>query len=136
QQDGYAKERQGDFGGEHGMRCIHYDRSCHSNPGPSCGVRSPRVPSPPCFGATSSSCTTMADKHAHHLDTTLQHTGIAPFDPRTGAAPVALPSMRTSTVRFRDLSALDAATAHKAAGERGVTYGRIGMDTHAALEQA
>jgi cystathionine beta-lyase len=79
---------------------------------------------------------TMAEKHAHHLDTALQHTGIAPFDPQTGAAPVALPSMRTSTVRFRDLTALDAATARKAAGERGVTYGRIGMDTHAALEQA
>ncbi|MYN12482.1 cystathionine beta-lyase [Pusillimonas sp. TS35] len=77
----------------------------------------------------------MTTKHPRHLDTTLQHTGIAPFDPETGAAPVALPSMRTSTVRFRDLASLERATAHKAKGERGVTYGRIGMETHAALEQ-
>jgi len=68
------------------------------------------------------------------LDTLLQHTGIAPFDPRTGAAPVALPAMRTSTVRFDSLASLDAAQARKAAGERAVTYGRMGMDTHAALE--
>src|SRR5690606_38265223 len=50
-------------------------------------------------------------------------------------APVALPSTRTSTVRFQDLDALDRALAGKARGDRSVTYGRIGMDTHAALEQ-
>lgn len=76
----------------------------------------------------------MADSHPTHLDTLLQHTGIAEFDPVTGAAPVALPSMRTSTVRFRDLDALDAAYAARSNGERRVTYGRMGMDTHAALE--
>jgi cystathionine beta-lyase len=69
-----------------------------------------------------------------HLDTLLQHTGIAPFDPDTGMAPVSLPSMRTSTVRFRDLDALDSAYRRRAAGERVVTYGRAGMDTHVALE--
>lgn len=70
-----------------------------------------------------------------HLDTLLQHTGTAPFDPDTGAAPVALPSMRTSTVRFRNLDALERVQQAKARGERAVTYGRMGMDTHAALEQ-
>ena len=77
----------------------------------------------------------MAASNPEHLDTLLQHTGIAEFDPVTGAAPVALPSMRTSTVRFRDLDALDAAHAARAKGERHVTYGRAGMDTHAALEE-
>ncbi len=76
----------------------------------------------------------MAASRSEHLDTQLQHTGIAPFDPVTGAAPVALPSIRTSTVRFRDLDALDAAYAARTRGEREVTYGRMGMDTHAALE--
>lgn len=71
---------------------------------------------------------------AAHLDTTLQHTGMAPFDAVTGAAPVALPSMRTSTVRFANLDALDRAQSAKAQGQRGATYGRSGMDTHAALE--
>lgn len=76
----------------------------------------------------------MAESSSAHLDTLLQHTGLAEFDSRTGAAPVAIPSMRTSTVRFRDLDALDAAHAGRARGERVVTYGRVGMDTHAALE--
>lgn len=76
----------------------------------------------------------MAESDPAHLDTLLQHTGIAKFDPDTGAAPVALPAMRTSTVRFRDLDALDAAHAARSKGERRATYGRAGMDTHAALE--
>lgn len=77
----------------------------------------------------------MARPKSTQLDTLLQHTGLAEFDPETGAAPVALPSMRTSTVRFRDLDALDAAYAARLNGERRVTYGRVGMDTHAALEE-
>src|SRR5690606_10177049 len=76
----------------------------------------------------------MANDATQHLDTRLQHAGIADFDPSTGAAPVALPSLRTSTVRFKDLAALESAQAGKARGERAVTYGRVGMDTHAALE--
>lgn len=76
----------------------------------------------------------MSESNSSHLDTLLQHTGLAGFDSTTGAAPVALPSMRTSTVRFRDLNALDAAHAARSQGARGVTYGRMGMDTHAALE--
>ena len=70
----------------------------------------------------------------HHLDTRLLHIGSAPFDPVTGTAPVSLPSMRTSTVRFESLDALDRAMARRLAGERAITYGRSGMDTHRALE--
>ena len=71
----------------------------------------------------------------HHLDTELLHIGSAPFDPATGTAPVSLPAIRTSTVRFENLEALEAAFAKRAAGERAITYGRSGMDTHRALEQ-
>jgi len=77
----------------------------------------------------------MAESTPLRLDTVLQHTGVAEFHPLTGAAPVALPSLRTSTVRFKNLDALEKAQAGKAKGERSVTYGRVGMDTHAALEQ-
>jgi cystathionine beta-lyase, bacterial len=70
----------------------------------------------------------------HHLDTRLLHTGSAPFDPATGTAPVGLPAVRTSTVRFSSIDALETAQRRKAAGERAITYGRSGMDTHRALE--
>lgn len=70
-----------------------------------------------------------------HIETLLLHSGIAEFNPKTESAPVALPSMRTSTVRFANMDALDRANSAKARGERGVSYGRAGMDTHAALEQ-
>lgn len=76
----------------------------------------------------------MASSSRTHIDTLLQHTGTAAFDEVSGAAPVALPPMRTSTVRFKDLAALDVAQKRKAAGDRVVTYGRMGMDTNAALE--
>lgn len=76
---------------------------------------------------------TMAhDKTA--LDTRLMHTGLAEFDPVTGQAPVALPAVRTSTVRFQSLDAHDRAQVRKGQGARVVTYGRMGMDTNAALE--
>ncbi|OZI55101.1 cystathionine beta-lyase [Bordetella genomosp. 5] len=77
----------------------------------------------------------MSNDTSHHIDTLLQHMGTAPFDPATGAAPVNLPSMRASTVRFQDLSALESTQRRKAEGTRAATYGRMGMDTHAALEQ-
>ncbi|MCH1998396.1 PLP-dependent transferase, partial [Achromobacter xylosoxidans] len=70
-----------------------------------------------------------------HIDTVLQHAGTAPFNPETGTAPVPLPPMRASTVRFENLAALEKAQRNKAAGGRATTYGRMGMDTHAALEQ-
>ena len=57
------------------------------------------------------------------------------FDPETQSAPVALPAMRTSTVRFKNLQALEKVQQAKGQGQRAVTYGRMGMDTHAALEQ-
>lgn len=71
----------------------------------------------------------------HHLDTKLLHIGSAPFDPETGTAPVNLPSMRTSTVRFENLAALERVFAKRASGERAISYGRSGMDTHRALEE-
>lgn len=69
-----------------------------------------------------------------HLHTFLQHAGQAEFDHKTGAAPVALPSMRTSTVRFKTLDHLDQALNNRNSGGRDVVYGRAGMDTHRALE--
>jgi len=68
------------------------------------------------------------------LDTRLMHTGLAEFDPVTGQAPVALPAVRTSTVRFENLDAHDRAQVRKGQGARVVTYGRMGMDTNEALE--
>lgn len=70
----------------------------------------------------------------YHLQTTLQHLGQAQFDEQTGVAPVALPSMRTSTVRFKSLAHLDQAFTDLKQGGRSVVYGRGGLDTHRALE--
>lgn len=70
-----------------------------------------------------------------HIDTLLQHSGLASFDPDTHSGPVAMPSMRTSTVRFANMDALDRAQAAKGRGERVATYGRVGLQTHAAFEQ-
>ncbi|WP_323012017.1 PLP-dependent aspartate aminotransferase family protein [Castellaniella sp.] len=76
-----------------------------------------------------------ATGHAdERIDTSLQHIGQAPLDPVTGAGPVALPSIRTSTVRFASMDKLDQAQAAKQRGERAPTYGRVGLETHAALE--
>ena len=75
----------------------------------------------------------MADS-TKHINTLLQHAGTAQFDPETGVAPVNQPPMRASTVRFRDLTALEEAYRRRTAGERAITYGRAGMDTHMALE--
>lgn len=71
----------------------------------------------------------------HQLDTRLLHIGAAEFDPKTDTAPVSLPAIRTSTVRFKSLEVLDRAMAKRAAGERVVTYGIAGLDTHRALEE-
>lgn len=68
------------------------------------------------------------------LETRLLHTGIAEFNPKTGLAPVALPPVRTSTVRFQNLEALDTVVSQRQAGGRPSTYGRPGRDTHMALE--
>lgn len=68
-------------------------------------------------------------------DTKLLHIGSAPFDQETHIAPVNLPSIRTSTVRFENMDALEQAFAKRARGERVTTYGIGGMETHRALEQ-
>jgi len=78
---------------------------------------------------------TQADICTFSLESQLQHLGAAAFDPATGSAPVAMPSIRTSTVRFTDMQALDRAQQAKARGERVATYGRVGLATHVALEQ-
>ncbi|HLR12127.1 MAG TPA: PLP-dependent transferase, partial [Burkholderiaceae bacterium] len=76
----------------------------------------------------------MTDQSSSALDTFLQHVAMDAFDPDTGSAAVPLPSVRTSTVRFRSLEDLDAAHERKRAGERVQVYGRPGLSTHAALE--
>lgn len=71
----------------------------------------------------------------HSLHTKLLHLGTAVCDEKTPIAPVALPSMRSSTVRFNTVADLRATQKQQAAGERALAYGRGGMDTHAAFEQ-
>ena len=70
----------------------------------------------------------------HHLQTRILHADSAPFDDETGIAPVSLPATRTSTVRFKNLSVLDQTLVRKSKGERVVSYGIAGLDTHRALE--
>lgn len=70
----------------------------------------------------------------YQLQTALQHIGQAQFDEQTGAAPVAMPAMRSSTVRFRSLAHLEQAFEDLKKGGRAVVYGRGGLDTHRALE--
>jgi len=71
----------------------------------------------------------------HQPKTQLLHIGSAPFNERTQTAGVSLPSVRTSTVRFKNMAALDQAQQRKAAGERAITYGISGLETHRALEE-
>lgn len=73
---------------------------------------------------------------SRHLDTRLLHTGTPDFDADTRIAPVNVPTVRTSTVRFADTAAYGEVFRRKAAGERIPSYGRQGMDTHHALEDA
>ena len=69
------------------------------------------------------------------IHTRLQHLGTAPCDESHPVAPVGLPAIRTSTVRFHSIEDLEATYKRKSQGERLVTYGRMGMETHAALEE-
>jgi len=71
----------------------------------------------------------------HQPKTQLLHIGSAPFNEQTQTAGVSLPSVRTSTVRFKNMAALDQAQQRKAAGERAITYGISGLETHRALEE-
>lgn len=69
-----------------------------------------------------------------HVQTRLVHAGSPEL--RGGSGPVNVPVVRTSTVRFADTAAHAALNGQRAAGERVATYGRHGLDTHQALEEA
>jgi len=69
------------------------------------------------------------------FQTALQHIGLASFD-ADGTAPVPLPSQRSSTVRFKNVAALEQAQQSRAhGGKTPPVYGRGGLDTHRALEE-
>ncbi|MDB5954838.1 cystathionine beta-lyase [Ramlibacter sp.] len=66
--------------------------------------------------------------------TRLLHAGAPPL--RAGSGPVNVPVVRTSTVRFESVAALEDHHHRRADGERIASYGRHGLDTHRALEDA
>lgn len=66
--------------------------------------------------------------------TRLLHAGAPTL--RDGSGPVNVPVVRTSTVRFANVAAHEDHHHRRAAGEQVSTYGRHGLDTHRALEQA
>jgi cystathionine beta-lyase len=68
-------------------------------------------------------------------NTQILHIGSPAFDPKDRIAPVNMPSVRTSTVRFENMAALEDAFAKRAQGERVTTYGIGGLQTHRALEE-
>ncbi|MCW5259528.1 cystathionine beta-lyase [Verminephrobacter eiseniae] len=69
-----------------------------------------------------------------HLDTRLAHCGRPALNAASG--PVNTPVVRTSTVRFQSIAAMQAQVGKRASGQPVSTYGRHGMDTQRALEQA
>ena len=69
-----------------------------------------------------------------HIDTRLLHAGAPRFHEKT--APVNTPVVRTSTVRFESTEAYEEIYRRRAKGESIPTYGRQGMETHRALEEA
>ncbi|KAF1042678.1 MAG: Cystathionine beta-lyase [Herbaspirillum frisingense] len=71
---------------------------------------------------------------SRHIDTELIHAGSPPF--HGGAAPVNVPVVRTSTVRFAGTAEYDSIHERRAAGENIASYGRHGLETHRALETA
>lgn len=66
--------------------------------------------------------------------TRLLHAGTPPL--QDGSGPVNVPVVRTSTVRFEDSAAYADLHHRRVAGERVASYGRHGLDTHRALEDA
>jgi len=66
--------------------------------------------------------------------TRLLHAGAPAL--RDGAGPVNVPVVRTSTVRFENTAAHADHHRRRTAGERVASYGRHGLDTHRALEDA
>lgn len=69
-----------------------------------------------------------------HSATRLLHAGAPAL--RDGAGPVNVPVVRTSTVRFENTAAQADHHHRRTAGERVASYGRHGLDTHRALEDA
>ncbi|GAA6118543.1 cystathionine beta-lyase [Acidovorax sp. FG27] len=66
--------------------------------------------------------------------TRLLHAGTPAL--QGGSGPVNVPVVRTSTVRFEDSAAYADLHHRRVAGERVASYGRHGLDTHRALEDA
>ncbi|WP_373769650.1 cystathionine beta-lyase [Delftia acidovorans] len=78
---------------------------------------------------------TPQDKHRPlGPSTRLLHAGTPPL--QGGSGPVNVPVVRTSTVRFADSAAYADLHHRREAGERVASYGRHGLDTHRALEDA
>jgi cysteine-S-conjugate beta-lyase len=74
------------------------------------------------------------DERVHALSTRLLHAGLGAFD--DGAAPVSVPVVRTSTVRFASSAEHERLQRLRHDGENVATYGRHGTATHRALEAA
>ncbi|MDR6213788.1 cystathionine beta-lyase [Paracidovorax wautersii] len=75
-----------------------------------------------------------APHHPLGAATRLLHAGTPPL--QGGSGPVNVPVVRTSTVRFEDSAAYADLHHRRVAGERVASYGRHGLDTHRALEDA
>ena len=74
------------------------------------------------------------DTHALAPATRLLHAGTPVL--QGGSGPVNVPVVRTSTVRFENSAAYADLHHRRTAGERVASYGRHGLDTHRALEDA
>lgn len=74
------------------------------------------------------------DLNHAQVQTRLVHAGSPAL--KNGSGPVNVPVVRTSTVRFADTATHAALNQQRAAGDRVATYGRHGLDTHQALEEA
>ncbi len=68
-------------------------------------------------------------------ETRLAHAGSPVLEPRS-AGPVNVPVVRASTVRFDSVETMAAYHQRRSEGERVASYGRHGLDTHQALEDA
>ena len=76
----------------------------------------------------------MSQNSTDGIHTRLLHAGSARL--RDGVGPVNIPVVRTSTVRFENVETLADRHHRRSHGERIATYGRHGLDTHEALEDA
>lgn len=76
----------------------------------------------------------MSQNSTDGIHTRLLHAGAPRL--RDGVGPVNVPVVRTSTVRFENVETLADRHHRRSHGERIATYGRHGLDTHEALEDA